>query len=119
MGKSVSWKEYAVSALLVFAVLVAMFMIKLFVIPAPDDLPALEIYMKSLVYCAVGGIVVSAVLLLVKKPILLAIVAGASIIASLFFYDHMFTAVFAFAAICFLGSIPFVAAFLAKMRRKV
>lgn len=117
MDRKPGRKEYAVSTLLAVAVLYALFLVKMFVIPVEDPFgPALVMHMKLLLPSIAIGIVTCAVFLSVRKPSLLLTVAVTAVFSSLMCDGSRYTAVYAFAALCFLGSIPFIASLLADLR---
>lgn len=119
MYKGANWKEYAVSVLLVLVILAVFFIIKIYIIPVPGERDVLVIHMRELVFSVLIGVVINAVLLLARKPIILITVAAVAILSSLLCYGSLYSAIYVFAALCLLGSIPFIASLLAKLVRKV
>ena len=116
MDRKAGWKEYAVSALLVLAVIIGFFMIKLRVIPLPEDYDVLVISGRTFIPAIAVGIAAAAVFLVIRKPGLLLTVAITAIFCSFMCFGDMFSALYVFAALCLLGTIPFVASLIANLR---
>lgn len=117
MDRRVSWKEYAVSTVLILAVLLIFFLIKMYVIPAPEGWDLLVIDLRAFVFSIAVGAAAIVALLLAKKPIILFAVAAAAAFISLLCSGALFTSLYAFAALCSVGSIPFAASLLAKAKK--
>lgn len=115
----ISRKNYVISVLLVLAILSAAWLLRLYIIPVPKDQSVfvISIDLRLFAFCIVIGIVADVVFLLAKKPIFLAVIAIIAIFTCLLCNGALFTALYAIAVLCLLGSIPFVASMIGKMKQ--